>query len=135
MVNANNQIADSVWLDLNTKADFDGNPDLLPDVMAISNSLWNLFRCPIGSRGPIFQPEYGTYILQLVHEPLDEITANKIRIFVIQAIQRWEPRIHIDMSRTTVVPDSKIPAFRARIYYTLVGLGVNANTNLIFPKF
>lgn len=109
-----------VWLDVNSRLGVDVRPDLLPGVQAVNNSLYNLLRCPIGARGPIFQPEYGTILYRLLHEPLDALTANKIRISFIQAIQKWEPRINIDLQRSTVVPDYARVAFRVIVYYTLV---------------
>lgn len=107
------------WLDVNSRLGEDLRPDLLPNVQAINNSLYNLLRCPIGARGPIFQPEYGTILYRLLHDPLDPITANKIRISFIQAIQRWEPRIDIDLERSAVVPDYAIAGYRVQVYYSL----------------
>lgn len=109
----------TVWLDVNSRLGADLKPDLMPNIQAINNSLYNLLRCPIGARGPIFQPEYGTILYRLLHEPLDPITAHKIRIAFIQAIQRWEPRIDLDMDRTAVIPDYSIAGYRIVIYYTL----------------
>ncbi len=118
-----------VWLDVNTQIGDNGKPDLVSNVAAINNSLFNLFRCNIGGRGPIFQPEYGTGLMQLLQEPLDYITANKIRIVFIQAIQRWEPRIELDMSRTRVDPDFDRAAFQVQIRYAIVGLGDQGSFN------
>lgn len=114
------QVVNTVWLDVNSRLGESIRPDLLPNVQAINNSLYNLLRCPIGARGPIFQPEYGTILYRLLHEPLDFITANKIRIAFIQAIQKWEPRIDLDLQRSTVLPDYANAAFRVVVYYTIV---------------
>ncbi len=108
-----------VWLDVNSRLGADLKPDLLSNIQAINNSLYNLLRCPIGARGPIFQPEYGTILYRLLHDPLDPITANKLRIAFIQAIQRWEPRINIDMERSAVIPNYAIAGYEVKIYYTL----------------
>lgn len=124
----------AVWLDVNTKTGMNGKPDLLPNVQAINNSLFNLFNCSIGARGPIFQPEYGTGLMNLLHEPLDFITANKIRIVFIQAIQRWEPRITVDMLRTSVTPVLANQSYQIQIYYSLVGLGANGSASLSLVK-
>jgi phage baseplate assembly protein W len=113
------QTLNVVWLDVNSRMGESLKPDLLPDIQAINNSLYNLLRCPIGARGPIFQPEYGTLLYRLLHEPLDPITANKIRISFIQAIQRWEPRINIDMEWTSVVPSYSQASFTVTVYYTI----------------
>lgn len=117
------QVVDVVWSDVNTLLGEGFKQDLLPNMLAINNSIYNLFRCPIGARGPIFQPEYGTSLQRLLHEPLDFITAHKIRMVSIQAIQRWEPRIEVDVSRSTVVPDFVNAAFYVTIVYTIVASG------------
>jgi phage baseplate assembly protein W len=122
------------WLDVNTLIGENGKPDLLPEVYAINNSLYNLFRCHIGGRGPIFQPEYGTGLMYLIHEPLDNITANKLRIVLIQAIQRWEQRITLDMTRTRIVPDRNRNAFDVLIAYTIVGLNQQGDANLLLSR-
>jgi phage baseplate assembly protein W len=120
-------ITDTQWLDVNTLLDVNGKPDLLPGVQAVNNSLYNLFRCHIGGRSAIFDPEYGTGLYLLLQEPIDYITAGKIQMFLIQAIQRWEPRIQIDMGRTSIKPDVTIPGYVISIYYTLVGTGQDGN--------
>lgn len=108
-----------VWLDVNSRLGADLKPDLVANIQAINNSIFNLLRCPIGARGPIFQPEYGTILYRLLHDPLDPITANKLRIAFIQALQRWEPRINIDLERSSVVPNYSIAGYQVTIYYTL----------------
>lgn len=120
VANPSVQTLNVVWLDVNSRMGESLKPDLLPNVQAINNSLYNLLRCPIGARGPIFQPEYGTLLYRLLHEPLDPITANKIRISFIQAIQRWEPRIDIDLERSSVVPNYSHASFTVTVYYTIV---------------
>lgn len=117
------KVTEVVWLDINTRLGEGFNQDLLPNVLAINNSIYNLFRCPIGARGPIFQPEYGTSLIRLLHEPLDYITAHKIRMVSIQAIQRWEPRVDVDVARSTVQPDFNLPGFNVSIVYTIVASG------------
>lgn len=119
IVNPNFKQVNVVWLDVNSRLAIDYKPDLLPNIQAINNSLYNLLRCPIGARGPIFQPEYGTILYRLIHEPLDPVTANKIRIAFIQAIQRWEPRVILDMNRTTVQTNYTIAGYLITLYYTI----------------
>lgn len=123
-----------VWLDVNTLLGASLKPDLLPDVHAINNSLYNLFRCPIGARGPIFQPEYGSSIFQLLHEPFDNITANKVKMYTIQAIQRWEPRIHLDMARSRVDADRNLNGYRVLISYTIVATKQDGVGNFLINR-
>lgn len=109
----------ATWIDVNSRFTLDANPDRLPDVLAIANSLYNLLNCPIGARSRIFQPEYGTMLYQFLQEPLDNSTAKKIRIAFLQAIARWEPRITVDFSNSYVLPDMSLPGYNVRIAYSL----------------
>lgn len=107
------------WVDVNTLVTQNNLPDRLPDSLSITgSSLINLFNCSIGERGKIFQPEYGSEWLQFLQEPIDQITAAKMRIAMIQAVQRWEPRIQLDVGRSSIVPDYNIPGYIVRIVGT-----------------
>jgi phage baseplate assembly protein W len=106
-----------------------GKPELLPDAHAINNSLNNLFGCPVGSRGKIFEPTYGTYLYDLLHEPLDDRSAFKIRASLIQSIEKWEPRIRIVHSGTYVQPSYSLTGYQIRVQYLyLVSSNVHATS-------
>ena len=109
----------ATWVDVNSRVTQDTLPDRLPDSLSIAHSsLFNLFNCNIGERGKIFQPEYGSEWRLFLQEPIDEITAAKMRIAMIQAIARWEPRIRLDYARCAIVPNLAIPGYEVRIYGT-----------------
>jgi phage baseplate assembly protein W len=131
---SNIQTSNVVWLDVNSKLTLNGRPDLLPNIRALMNSLFNLFQCPVGARGPIFEPEYGSILYSLLQEPLDLISANKIKAGVIQAIQRWEPRIEVDIMRTFVVPDYRYNAFRVRLVFKLIATQEVAQENFLLNR-
>ncbi len=134
LASPSSQVVDVVWLDVNSRLSLNGKPDLLPNIQAINNSLFNLFATPIGTRGPIFQPEYGTGLYHIIHEPLDLITSNRLKQVLIQAIQRWEPRIELDLSLTTVVPDYDRAAFVVQVAYNLVGLKTNETATFLLKR-
>ena len=52
----------------------------------------------------VMLPLFGSRILEFIHEPLDHITCALIRFELIDAIRRWEPRIVLDKTGTTVTP-------------------------------
>lgn len=120
----------STWIDVNTLFTMNDLPDRVPDSMSISaSSLVNLFNCPIGARGPLFEPEYGAALYQLLQEPIDAQTADAINMGLIQALARWEPRIRLDYSGTYVIPDYNVPGYRIRITYTEDLTGVRQVTD------
>lgn len=106
----------ATWIDVNTQFTVNHLPDRLPDELSITlSSLWNLFNCPIGARGKIFQPEYGSEWYQFLQEPIDGVTAAHMKIAMIQAIARWEPRIQLDYSKTSITADTNIPGYWVKI--------------------
>ncbi len=120
----------ATWIDENSQFTVDSNPDRLPDVLAVNNSIFNLLNSPLGSRSRIFQPEYGASLYQFLQEPLDQSTANKIRIGFIQALARWEPRITIDMANSYVNAN-----FSAYGYDVCVAYSLNLNARPASTSF
>lgn len=112
-------LVNATFIDVNTNFTQDGQPDLLPDVAAVNTALYNLFHCPIGARGRIFQPTYGSLWWEWLQEPIDEITADKMRMSTIQAIQTWEPRIQVNLDASTITPNYSLPGYDVRIQYLL----------------
>lgn len=114
------QLADALWVDVNTNYGLNTLPDRVPDDLAIvKSSLFNLFNCTPGQRSRTFQPTYGSYWLQFLQEPLCDMTAMKMETFMIQAIQRWEPRIKIDLSSTSIKPVPELPGYTVRIAFVM----------------
>ncbi len=86
--------------------------DLLYGIDAVViGSLRNLLQCPRGDRGRIFRPDYYTVLYDLLHEPIDNITASLIRMGLIEAIGRWEPRIEVLNPYTTVEVNMDLPGY------------------------
>jgi phage baseplate assembly protein W len=105
----------ATWVDANSQFLQNNLPDRIPDELAIQNSLYNLFNCPIGARGKIFQPEYGSEWYAFLQEPIDDITAASMQIGMIQTLKRWEPRIILDYSRTSITANLDIPGYEVVI--------------------
>lgn len=109
----------ATYVDLNPSFGQDGAADLLFDRPAISQALRNIFSTSVGEAGPIFAPEFGSMLPYLLQEPMDEVTAFKIQAATIQAVQRWEPRVEIDFSSTSVVPIPELPGYQVTLVYTI----------------
>jgi phage baseplate assembly protein W len=105
----------ATWIDTNSQFPLNNLPDRVPDYLAIANSIFNLFNCPVGARGKIFQPTYGSEWLYYLQEPIDTVTSNNMFIAMIQSITRWEPRIILDYSQTFVQPDTTLPGYKVQI--------------------
>lgn len=104
------------FVDTNTNYTKNQFPDRVPDMASVMQSgLWNLFNCPIGARGRIFEPEYGSLWYQFIHEWMDDVTAAQMRIAMVQAIQRWEPRVTVILQDTYIRQRLDLPGFEVRI--------------------
>lgn len=105
----------ATWIDSNSKFGLNNLPDRLADAYAIQNSLFNLFNCPIGARGRIFEPTYGSQWMYFLQEPIDDQTAASMRIGMIQAIAKWEPRLQLDYGNTYIAADYNLPGYQVQI--------------------
>jgi len=75
-------------------------PELVYDEDAIRGSIFNILTTPIGSRA--FVPEYGSRLYSFIQKPIDNISTQQIFVFLVQAIQRWEPRVELIQSGSFV---------------------------------
>lgn len=110
------RINDCTWLDVNPQFTTNAQPERFADVKSILYcSFFNLMNCPVGARGRIFQPEYGSSLMWFLQESISDITAQKIRLAVMQIFGRWEPRFELDYRNTQITPDYNLPGYRIRI--------------------
>lgn len=56
----------------------------------------------------VMMPEYGTPLRRLLFQPADAILVSETRETIIQAINRWEPRIAVTALDVSVDPDSNM---------------------------
>lgn len=110
----------ALWVDVNTRLGQNNLPDRIADSAAIiHSSLFNLFNCAPGQRGRIFQPEYGSMWMSFIHEPISDVTAAKMQMFMIESIRRWEPRIDLDLDRSVIVANTNIPGYEVRLFFSM----------------
>ena len=108
----------ATWIDVNSNYGQVTQKELAEDVVAVKNSIENILSTPIGSRP--FQRAYGSKLYFFVHEPMDKITEEDIRVSIIQAIEKWEPRVTIDMKKTAVnrLPDGS--GYSVDVFFSLI---------------
>lgn len=107
----------STWLDFNSNYGSVVAPELSPDLEAVKNSIQNILGTPIGSRP--FQRDYGSMLHYFIHQPMDRITEEQIRVSIIQALEKWEPRITIDARRTTVSKMPNVNGYVIEVYFSV----------------
>lgn len=89
------------YLDVNSRLGIDARPELVADIEAINNSLYNLFNCNIGGRR--WERRYGCDVLQSLFEPNDTFTHQKVAVGLLYAIDAWEPRIQVTLRDVSVL--------------------------------
>jgi len=87
------------------------------DVSAIRQSLLNLLYTRRGER--LFDSQLGTNLINLLFEPLSEITAGLIRDEIIDVITSYEPRVSI--KSIEVSTNQSLDGFDVRIDFIVVG--------------
>lgn len=119
----------AIYVDINDRFGENGASPIVLDLEAINVGLSNLLSTPVGSCGPIFNPTFGSMLLELIGEPIDQITAMKIKSSLLQAIERWETRIIVLMDRSTIEPDLSIYGFRIKIVYRFVSSQIEGSVS------
>ena len=122
------------WVDVNPVFGENNLPICLPDAQSVMYcSLYALFNCPIGDRGGIFEPTYGCDLYWYLQEPCDDNTASSIRISIITAFTKWEPRVRLDAARTTVTTNLDLPGYDVHVegVYSEIGTVESADLSII----
>lgn len=109
--------------DLNTfyTTGYKSKVDVIEGVAAINNHLLNLIATTPSEI--FFEPNYGSYIQHQLFEPLDDNTAFEIKVWLVDAVNRWLPFIAIDTGQTSIIPDESIQGYRCSIVYSILGTG------------
>lgn len=108
-----------------------GVPILLTNAAAVFASIRNLFLCPAGGRGRIFQEDYWSGVYSLLQEPFDGITANALSIAIFQALRVWEKRVTVRSSDVGVVAVPSLPGYQVTLTITVNGKAETQTFNLI----
>ena len=115
-------VDNALWVDVNSQYTLNSLPDRVTDARAIiTSSLYNLFNCMPGQRARIFQPTYGSLWLQFLQEPISDLTAQKMYIYMLTAIKKWEPRITVDTQNTFIEANESLPGYVVRIAFSMLG--------------
>jgi phage baseplate assembly protein W len=106
-------------VDVNPQYTLDNLSDRIPDNLAVTNSLvYNLLRCVPGERARIFEPSYGSMWLHFIHEPIADITAKKMEIYMIQSLAKWIPQIKLDKQNTYISVAPDLPGYYVSLQFS-----------------
>jgi uncharacterized protein len=68
-----------------------GGIQLSAEAQKVKESIWIILRTGVGER--VYRPEFGSRLSELAFSPLNSDTLITIRLYVLQALEVWEPRI------------------------------------------
>ena len=68
----------------------------------IRESIWIILRTSVGER--VYRPNFGSRLSELAFAPMNSETLLQIRVYVLEALEVWEPRIIVDEVRTDADP-------------------------------
>jgi hypothetical protein len=60
----------------------------------VRESIWIILRTGVGER--VYRPNFGSRLSELAFAPLNTDTLLRIRLYVLEALEVWEPRIIVD---------------------------------------
>jgi uncharacterized protein len=81
----------------------------------VKESIWLILRTDLGER--VYRPNFGCRLSELAFAPLNNDTLLRIRLYVLEALQTWEPRIEVDEVRAD--PDAATGRVNIIIDYRL----------------
>jgi uncharacterized protein len=71
-----------------------GGLKLSSEAQKVKESIWLILRTDLGER--VYRPDFGCRLSELAFTPLNRDTLLKMRLYVLEALQKWESRIDID---------------------------------------
>lgn len=94
----------------------------------IKSSIYIILLTPIGSM--FFDPEFGSNIFLLAFELNDEVLESEARLYTVDALNRWEPRIKI--LQTSVKSDKD--TFTITIRYTIKSTQETVSSSFVMNR-
>lgn len=74
-----------------------GGLKLSAEAQKVKEAIWLILRTDLGER--VYRPDFGCRLSELAFAPLNNDTLLRIRIYVLEALRKWEPRIDVDEVR------------------------------------
>ncbi len=76
------------------RSSLQGGLQLSSDVQKVEQSMWIILRTGIGER--VYRPNFGSRLAELAFAPMNSETLILTRLYVLEALEVWEPRITIE---------------------------------------
>ena len=110
----------SIYSDVNSNYRGESLSEVLVDIDAVNGSIENILNTTPGER--FFLPEFGSNLLDLIHEPINEETSELILDRVSLAIEQWEHRVRLRYAESRVIPYPDRNLYDLTLIYDVIGL-------------
>ena len=72
----------------------------------IKESIKDILLTPLGSR--VMLPEYGSRLFELIDRKVDDEFRADLACYVIEAVEKWDPRVKIDEVKLISLKDHRL---------------------------
>lgn len=122
----------AIWSDINANVLMNGKPLLITNLDAISGAIYNILRCPIGTR--TLHPTFGSILPFILWEQISKQSAGRMRVGAIEAIEQWEKRILPIPSDTFVIPSSRFVGYDIQVGFQVIKTGTFGSLTFTWVK-
>ena len=120
----------SVYSDINPDNPFDKS--LVENAEAVLYALTNIFSTDQDER--LFNLDVTANLNDLLFEPISDEITSLIYARVVNAIQRFEPRVRLNNQNSWVIPNYDANEYIAYFEFTIIGLQGTYNQGFRLPK-
>jgi phage baseplate assembly protein W len=120
----------SVYSDINPDNPFDKS--LVENAEAVLYALTNIFSTDQDER--LFNLDVTANLNDLLFEPISDEITSLIYARVVNAIQRFEPRVQLNNQNSWVIPNYDANEYIAYFEFTIIGLQGTYNQGFRLPK-
>lgn len=120
----------SIYSDINPDNPFDKS--LVENAKAVLYALTNIFGTDQDER--LFNLDVTANLNDLLFEPISDDITSLIYARVVNAIQRFEPRVRLNNQNSWVIPNYDANEYIAYFEFTIIGLQGTYNQGFRLPK-
>lgn len=115
-------VEDSVtYIDVNFAVIGTYRNTLVYQVNAVENAILHIIGTPRRQR--LMRPTFGSFVHQILFDPLDTVTATKLEMEIYAAVAQWESeRVNLPRTGITVAVDKLNGVFQVALRYKLLRL-------------
>lgn len=96
------------------------NEILTVNIDSIGISLYNLLTTKLGER--LNLPDYGVNLDDMLFELMDDESERKILNEIYEAVTAWEPRLRLDLGKSSVTGHPDSHSYILDLYFQVIGL-------------